>query len=80
MRSAGPWDLQRVNSPVGESAVLFQSSLSAGLALLGPPSTALGRGAVDGLDLIYSHSPPIQAVYWGEVGPRGPGGALRPPV
>ena len=53
VRSAGPWDLQRVNSPVGESAVSFQSSLSAGLALLGPPSTALGRGAVNGLDLSY---------------------------
>ena len=27
-----------------------------------------------------SHSPPVQSVYWGEVVPRGRGGALQPPV
>lgn len=73
VRSAGPWDLHPVNSPVGESAVLFQSSLSAQRALPGPPSTAPGWGAVDGLDLSYFPLSSSSICLLGRGGPQGSG-------
>lgn len=80
VRSAGPWDSRAVNSPAGESVVLFQSSLSVGPALPGPPSTSPGWEQWTAWTSATPHSPSVQAVYWGEVVPRGRGGALRPPV